>query len=597
MAALSVQVPYPVFYDRDGDPLDNGNIYIGVANLDPVTNPISVYYDEALTNPASQPLKTSNGYVYRNGTPTQLYVNAVNFSITVNDNKDLLVYNFPDGTGISPNASGIEYDPPFTGAVTSGYTVQDKLKQCVSVKDFGATGDGVTNDAVEIQAALDAVAAFSNGGTVIAPAGIYNCGSTTITVPQKVTLFLDGATLVSSATNAVQITLGSDSLSGKISGTNQASKIQHTGTGYGIYCNGNGESRANVMISDITVQGSSAGAAGLYTTAFNRMTTSELKIKGYTTGAAHLNEGANAITHFSPSFENCLHGMDNVAVVKSLVQYSANAVVMFGGHIVSCTGWGWRERKSTGAGPNLGNLISGCTFENNGLNASATSGHVFAQFTISLDIEGSYFEDYTGTAPITAILIGDASNASQSINITGCIFSTLGTNVIENSNGQTVFIQGNYSGGANTNFVTQGVNGRLLTVKNNRAPAATNYFSGSDAGGDTIIDNAASTFVNSNSVTIRGYGFNSISGLAQDLAIRTRGGGSNCVNFLAADGTNIGSITDAGAFNVSVSYSVAGTKVVGAQGAAVANATGAGDVVAQLNTLLSRLRAHGLIAT
>lgn len=40
-----------------------------------------------------------------------------------------------------------------------------------------------------------------------------------------------------------------------------------------------------------------------------------------------------------------------------------------------------------------------------------------------------------------------------------------------------------------------------------------------------------------------------------------------------------------------------GTKVVGAQGAAVADATGAGDVVAQLNALLARLRTHGLIAT
>lgn len=44
-------------------------------------------------------------------------------------------------------------------------------------------------------------------------------------------------------------------------------------------------------------------------------------------------------------------------------------------------------------------------------------------------------------------------------------------------------------------------------------------------------------------------------------------------------------------------YYQSGTKVVGAQGAAVADATGAGDVVAQLNTLLSRMRAHGLIAT
>lgn len=44
-------------------------------------------------------------------------------------------------------------------------------------------------------------------------------------------------------------------------------------------------------------------------------------------------------------------------------------------------------------------------------------------------------------------------------------------------------------------------------------------------------------------------------------------------------------------------YYVGGTKVIGAQGAAVADATDASSVITQLNALLSRLRAHGLIAT
>lgn len=52
----------------------------------------------------------------------------------------------------------------------------------------------------------------------------------------------------------------------------------------------------------------------------------------------------------------------------------------------------------------------------------------------------------------------------------------------------------------------------------------------------------------------------------------------------------------AGTLNHLASFSVAGTQVVGARGAAVADATGPGDVVAQLNALLARCRAHGLIA-
>jgi hypothetical protein len=57
--------------------------------------------------------------------------------------------------------------------------------------------------------------------------------------------------------------------------------------------------------------------------------------------------------------------------------------------------------------------------------------------------------------------------------------------------------------------------------------------------------------------------------------------------------------TFGGSIDMTTSLLRGGTKVVGAQGAAVADATGAGDVVAQLNLLLARLRAatgHGLIA-
>ena len=183
MAALSVQVPYPVFYDRDGVPLDNGNIYIGVTNLDPVTNPLQVYYDEALTLTASQPLITSNGYVYRNGTPAQLYVNAANFSILVNDSKNLLVYNFPDGTGIdSADAADIEYNPPFTGALTSGYTVADKLAQTISLMDFG--GNLIT--AVAAAGATETTLVINEAVTL----------STTLTIPANVTLQFENTGLI-----------------------------------------------------------------------------------------------------------------------------------------------------------------------------------------------------------------------------------------------------------------------------------------------------------------------------------------------------------------------------------------------------------------
>lgn len=165
MPALSINVPFPVFQDRDGQPLDNGYVYIGTPYLDPQTNPVQVYFDDALTIPAAQPLRTINGYVSNAGTPAQLYVNGVNFSIKVLDSKANLVYSFQDGSGISPNAAGVQYDPAGAGAVST--TVQAKLRETVSVKDFGAVGDGVADDTAAI-VSENAVLLANSGGDIYA---------------------------------------------------------------------------------------------------------------------------------------------------------------------------------------------------------------------------------------------------------------------------------------------------------------------------------------------------------------------------------------------------------------------------------------------
>ena len=84
--------------------------------------------------------------------------------------KCLAAWNGSDFVKISSTvSSNITYTPAGTGAVAT--TVQTKLREIVSIKDFGAVGDGVTNDTSAIQAAVDAC--FTSGQTVYVDAGTY----------------------------------------------------------------------------------------------------------------------------------------------------------------------------------------------------------------------------------------------------------------------------------------------------------------------------------------------------------------------------------------------------------------------------------------
>lgn len=175
MSALIVEPPFEIFTDIDGQPLEAGFVWIGAANLDPQTNPINVYFDQALTIPAGQPLRTLGGYIVNSGTPARIYVNAVAYSIRVMNKNGSTLYTLLNATGIDPNASGIAYDPPFTDSVST--TVSDKLAQTVSVEDFGAVGNGTTDDTVTIQNALDSGVkeiVFTSGRTYLIDGGLVS---------------------------------------------------------------------------------------------------------------------------------------------------------------------------------------------------------------------------------------------------------------------------------------------------------------------------------------------------------------------------------------------------------------------------------------
>lgn len=88
MPFYDVYFPYASFLDINGEPLQNGYVYIGEPSLNPVTSPITIYWDKSTNYPISQPIRTINGYPSRNGTPHNMFVD-----LDSNDGYSMSVYS------------------------------------------------------------------------------------------------------------------------------------------------------------------------------------------------------------------------------------------------------------------------------------------------------------------------------------------------------------------------------------------------------------------------------------------------------------------------------------------------------------------------
>lgn len=170
---LSLTSPYPFFADVDGDPLDGGYIYIGEVSQDPETAPVAVYWDEAGTIPAAQPLRTLAGHIARNGSPARVYVEGDDFSMTCKRANGVTIFYEPsvaavedlraqlaDDSDAGKGAGLIGFDPTQNlnyAAGTLGFAL-DKLS--VDVTAFAAVGSNIRDGATDATPAIQAAVAF-----------------------------------------------------------------------------------------------------------------------------------------------------------------------------------------------------------------------------------------------------------------------------------------------------------------------------------------------------------------------------------------------------------------------------------------------------
>jgi len=113
--------------------------------------------------------------------------------------KDGEIINADVNASAAIDATKLSYTQADSGA--SARTIDSKLEDFVSVKDFGATGDGSTNDATAFTNAL------ATEKAIYVPAGTYVIGSTLTISDKNVTMFGDGERL-----SILKFTGGTDGL-------------------------------------------------------------------------------------------------------------------------------------------------------------------------------------------------------------------------------------------------------------------------------------------------------------------------------------------------------------------------------------------------
>jgi hypothetical protein len=153
------------FLDANGNPLAGGFVYYYIPSTTTFKN---TYQNAALTILNSNPIILDSAgecIAYGSGSYRQIVTD-------VNGN---LIWDQPTISIVTNDAANVIYTPPFTNAVAE--TVSAKLSETVSVKDFGAVGDGTTDDTVAIQNAID-YAVYIGKCALHIPSGQYKISKT-----------------------------------------------------------------------------------------------------------------------------------------------------------------------------------------------------------------------------------------------------------------------------------------------------------------------------------------------------------------------------------------------------------------------------------
>ena len=330
---------------------------------------------------------------------------------------------------------GSNYNQGGSGAVAR--TTASKLQESVSVKDFGAVGDGTTDDTAAIQAAI---AACSIGGTVLFPPGQFKLTSAiTINKPINIVGLGGGSAYNDSGSYVIQSNVSANAF------TLVATLANFAFSQYGI---------VGVNFRDICIEGASASTPSLNGIGVNTLvnggvfqirensltnvTIKYFKVGCQFTGIAYLNKFFNCQFYRNIIGFQTLQGSSGTAggqtrffgctfdLLPTLTAINTGV----------CLSWFTDTR-----GGDL--TIVGCTF------ADAYQG-IVCNDTTQLVVQGCHFENLNAANSFTGSTAGSGAGIyiptpSSAVNpINGTCKNIIGNNF--NANDQSIWIENKSSG-------------------------------------------------------------------------------------------------------------------------------------------------------
>jgi hypothetical protein len=374
------------------------------------------------------------------------------------------------------DSSLVTYDPPFTGSVPT--TVELKLAQTISVMDFGATGNGVTDDTLAIQNAIDYCVA-NQKGCVFVPSGTYN-----ITAPLKLYTGISfigensRTAIISKSTNTNGT--GSNLARG---GTKTDSfvyddiiQVRHadnayaygvtikglrlTKTGYAANSHGIYYPRAAYFtVEDVHILNVQYGTF-TYDTFVSSIKNTQVQAVVY--GFTHANDGSGSGSGTTALFQNCAVNFDNTIVQPAI---GFNLVNLTYSNLLSCGVD--NGNTATGAGITAYYLQSSNTINVSGCGCENSQGRMIYIGSGSATFTGLRTIAITGSTSALGTVVAETSSTLTLVN---CKFEPLlvanaqynwtiqtGASVVEvnpqaSPSGGNTFIS--YSGGASKNTLS-----------------------------------------------------------------------------------------------------------------------------------------------